>query len=364
MAIADVPIQQWGSRWGISTSAGTPQNSTMTLNANGHNVGFAYIVPPQDDGKAIEKLHFRVNGVNTSGDFVAYVSNIIANANPTPGSTDHASETVNVSAGGWHTVTWSSPHTVSAGDDITVYIQRDSGSGDITVRRTSRLFNNNNTQGLISYFHNDPTVNASGSRLQMVVEHDDGTYADFLPSLCTHTHSDHQFNNTDTDKEHGNKITFPMTCRIWGVLIRADFNDADFAVHLYNSLGTPQDTGGNRLATSGTLDGFWYSSARAAYVVPFTSRVTVDAGSVYRLTVEPKTGTDVNIQGITEGISGLLTVNFADNVIHTEDDGASGWTDTSSEALFVVPMIDGLDDGAGGGGGGGISQLVNGGLVA
>ena len=154
--------------------------------------------------------------------------------------------------------------------------------------------------------------------------------------------------------EAGLLFQFPHAVRIAGLMVSGDI-DGPLDAHLYNSSANPQETGANRLATlTGVINGnVLRLNTQAWQSYMFPSSVLQPASTPYRLTLEAKTAVNstINVAQVQDAADLGVFVGGTKFKL-TEDNGTGGWDDNPSAHPWLIPLIDGFDDGAGGASGG------------
>lgn len=156
------------------------------------------------------------------------------------------------------------------------------------------------------------------------------------------------FNNTNSARR-GLRFTIPMNCRAVGIHWYNNGQIGDYNATLYNDAGT-------ELSSSSTAyDGdYAVASSNGTSYVYFDNTVTLTAGTIYRISIEPTTATNCNVyaysflapeyRSATAAGTGCLYTTFA----------TGAWTDTATSNLPVMDLlIDQVDNGSGGAASGG-----------
>jgi hypothetical protein len=155
------------------------------------------------------------------------------------------------------------------------------------------------------------------------------------------------FNNTSSAKR-GILFTPPMDCRIIGVRW---FNGG--ATGDYNAVVLTGDASGTELSSSSTaFEGNNNSeNFTSAMTVYFDNPVTADAGTAYRVVIEPSSATNVNVSTYTLPSADYFSATPAKSTaVYTAYAGS--WTDSTTQLPLMDIIIDQVDDGTGTGGGG------------
>jgi len=162
-------------------------------------------------------------------------------------------------------------------------------------------------------------------------------------------------NSGATVAEAGVKFQFPHAARIAGFMFNGSIL-GPMRAHLYNASGKPQDTGATRLATlaTGVIDNnVTKDSTLQWFQYLFSSSVEIAANTTFYMSLEATTAVNNSLQTATvEETADMPTIIGGATWILVADDGAGDWDETDTRHPWIIPLIDGLDDGAGGGGGG------------
>jgi hypothetical protein len=156
------------------------------------------------------------------------------------------------------------------------------------------------------------------------------------------------FNNTNSAKR-GLRFTIPMNCRAVGLRWFSSTGVGDYNAVLYNDAGT-------ELSSSSTaFDGDYSAAAQACSIVYFDNTVSLTAGTIYRIVIEPTSATNVNVSTytFTQTTASLLTGSPAHGLTNTHYTtfASSAWDDTNTTVLPLMDLIiDQIDNGSGTGG--------------
>lgn len=165
------------------------------------------------------------------------------------------------------------------------------------------------------------------------------------------------FNNTSSAKR-GLRFTPPMDCRAIGMRWHNSNATGDFNAVLYNDAGT-------ELSSSSTAFDGDYSAvtANGTWTVYFDNTVTLDAGTAYRIAIEPTSATNVNVSTITLPSTDYRTAGPAKLTAHYTTFATATWDDGATNQAVLPLMdviIDQVDDGTGSGAGGGGQRVISG----
>lgn len=163
------------------------------------------------------------------------------------------------------------------------------------------------------------------------------------------------FNNTSAAKR-GLRFTPPMKCRAIGLKWFNGSAVGDFNAAIYDdTTGTAVEFGSTSTAFEGDDSG---ASANAVTFVYFDNVATLNAGTTYRIAIEPSSATNVNVSTLTLVSASYRGASPAGTTAHYTTFVTGGWTDTATDQLPLMDLlIDQVDDGTGSGGGGVIGVI-------
>lgn len=358
MALIDLPGELFYPK--MTGGTNTPPSLTSNLiDADGEHYGYAIQVPPQDDSKTIDVISWRTGTVTTGGDLDVRIEGIDSSGNADGTlATTNSNLVVAVDAADdntWFDSTLTAGHTVSAGEMI----------GVILERPTSSTFAGNVSSFRRFYFgtHQPYKISNTGSPIRqnlepdgaepivMAIHYSDGSYFISPGIIPANTVVGSSF----TSLERGLKFQLPFACSVSGCWLHggSDSVTGDYRLALYDSAGVPDDTDANRLAVI-TKDGEHTPSASGERTrqIPFDVVVELAANTVYRLTVDSATGGGVALSYFdVDAVDLMNAVTGGPNLHWTIDNGAGGWTDTTTRRPSMGLIISQIHDGAGGGGG-------------
>ena len=159
------------------------------------------------------------------------------------------------------------------------------------------------------------------------------------------------FDSADTPDTIGNQLTFTASERVCGAMIWLD-NDSTCTVKLYDS------DGATVLASADVYTNVPPTVNPTPISVYFSTPATLAPGTYY-LAVEATEGSNIGMTycdfpsagfraGSPMGGDALTYATCTQTPANT-----GSWTLTTTLQAFIIPLIDGQDDGAGSGGGGG-----------
>lgn len=155
------------------------------------------------------------------------------------------------------------------------------------------------------------------------------------------------FNNTSSAKR-GLLFTPPMNARLVGIRWYNSNATGDYDVCVRTG-----DAAGTEIGSSCTsfLGAYGVGVNNAAMTVYFDNAVTLTAGTLYRITIEPTSATNVNVTTWTIVANQFGGTPAGTTGVYTS--AVSGtWTDSTTQQPMMDAILDQIDDGAGGGGGG------------
>jgi hypothetical protein len=362
MAIVDIPGYYWP--YVVNCNSVAPAYTAGTLNASGDR--YAFIVQCPKAG-TLDKFEWRTGTVGNNPDNGLRMSFQAVSA--TTGHPDTTPVEYRDITGSFSATTWQVPglmtndgtdggvkRVVTKGELLACVIDFVSFTASDTIQ-IATLRHDIQTQGLgqISDGSSGSYSKLTSAAPVMALKYNDGTYAHFGPqpywpisAINTYT-----YNSGSTPDEYAQKFSLLAPVRVAGVWLYTDAEN-DFDIVLY-------DSGSSALATF-SVDKDWRGSTNGMVLeVRFSSSISLDAGSTYRLAVKPG-ASSTSVYGLQCPSSSYMTAmpwGSSSNVLSTRTD-AGAWTDDagSDEQLFCGLIIDGIDDGTGSGGGGGSFAFV------
>jgi hypothetical protein len=169
------------------------------------------------------------------------------------------------------------------------------------------------------------------------LEYDDGTYGQFSQWLTPMTAlASRTFSSSDTPDERGNRFVAPSTVQCDGIWARIDLDGPCQAVLydnsnvvLASSAMTDPDVRGNNAASIASMR--------------FSTPVTLERGSTYRMTIKPSSATSVVIWEFTVPSAALMgAVPGGADMYSTSRADAGSWTDTNTQRYFMGLIITGI----------------------
>lgn len=333
-------------------SSSSPALTALTINASGDKVGAVFGIRKTGN---IRRIGVRFGTVTTPTDLDVRVETISGqvpsgtlwgtNTNGTIASGSMASSTMVFA-------TLTADAAVTKGQYIAISCVG-SGSPNYQVSRASASVFISQSNYLCDGTSGTYAI-ANGKPL-FAVEYDDGSYADIIwvePVSAINTHT---YNTGSTPDEIALKFKIPATCRLSGMWVALDLDNAADIV-LYDSdgsttLATTSLTSDVRQSTTGTIP----------YFVSFSSSVTLTADTFYYLSVKPTSGSSISIYSYDVPSNAALDQICSKNAYYSARSDAGAWSDTDTRWPVMGLVIDGIDDGAGGSGGGG-GHIIGGGF--
>jgi hypothetical protein len=335
-----------------------PALRTLTIDADDEYHGLVFQIPPGDDGKTITTVWWRTATVTTGDELDVRLEGVDGDGNPDDTlATVNSNKVVDIQDGDDNipvTTTLTAGHTVSAAEELCVYIVRQNGSafvGQISANRRGPV-------GLhfpykISNAGADAKNRIDSDVPSIAIGYDDSTWLSISGAYPAYGHLAASFAND----EKGLKFQVPMPCEVNGLYLQggADSIDADFSIHLYNAAGKPGDVGGTRLSTASFLAKHTGINAVAASrTLFFGTAVELAKDTVYHATIEATTANNCKLAYFdVDAAARLLAMPGGANWTWIEDGGGGEWTPIATRTPILGLLVTKLDNGAGGGGGGG-----------
>jgi hypothetical protein len=318
------------------------------INASGERVGIVVDAPRTG---SITQLAFLTGAVTTADDLDIRLETVTETtaANYEPSGTLYAANTNatlssgSISANSWHTVTLTSSASVTAGDKIAVVIQFTSdttatGSLEITSRGNGQHYFPRVLHRTGGSYANDtnswPVVGLSYA----------GTY---YPMYNGNSYTSSTSGTVAAGAEFGVKFTLPFDCRLRGVEVESRIpTGTNMTIELY----TTQNPGSGTELMAATETPTTLSGIQSYHLA---SPQTLNKDTSYRLTVDPTTSVNAfPFRAIYDSVA-LMSQDVGPNWHFTQDNGAGGWTDTTTQVpIFFALILDQVNDTAGGAGGG------------
>lgn len=324
----------------------------LIMNSAGEQAGYVFEAPKTGN---IATIRFFMASV-TTGDTVR-VSLQDMGGSGVPDDVADQSTTVALLTGvaGWYLATLGSSRAVTRGDRIAVVFDWDSYvAGNVSF-----------LHGNAPWLHNAYCVRNTGggwivnSRAPVFLAgYDDGSYAPILgvgPGLPV-TNS---FTSASTPDEMGNIFQLPVPTRIIGAQLPEQFDpEGDPDIVLYGSDGSTV------LETISVDSSTRWTATQGFYRFYFSSDHDIIAATNYRIVVKPS-ASSTTLWRLTVPTAASLGSSPLGTVCHrTERTDAGAWSETTTEQMYVYPILAGFDDGAGGGGGLLVHPGMNGGINA
>lgn len=144
------------------------------------------------------------------------------------------------------------------------------------------------------------------------------------------------YNSGSTPDERAVRFQVPFDCRVRGIQLFCNISAAADII-LY-------DASSNVLASSSVLN---RAITTVGYTqVVFTSSVTLDRNTTYRLSFKPTTTSNVSLQTMSVASSARLgSTSWGSNVYTSTRTDAGAWSDDQTEVINAYLVIDGLMDG-------------------
>jgi hypothetical protein len=154
--------------------------------------------------------------------------------------------------------------------------------------------------------------------------------------------------NVTTTQALALKFVAPFSGRIAAIRYNETSNSTanDFEAAILNSSGTVLNSSTTAVDKSITRSG----GSPTQHFIQLTNPVTVTAGSTYYAAIIPTTSTDVSCSRLAPNSSDYATNMPGGGSCHGASRSGSTWTEHTNSYIFIEPVFDQLDDGAGGGG--------------
>lgn len=330
------------------------------IDASGERVGIIVTAP---ETGSITAIGFRTGAVTTADDLDIRIETVTKTtaASYAPSGTLWGATTNgtlasgSISANSWHTVSLTSAASVTAGDILAVVIQF---TGDTTATGSLEIQSRGNG---IHYFpkvlhRTGGTYTDDINSWPCVGLSYSGTYYPTLNGNCWTTTS---VTTIATGAEFGVKFTLPFDCQLLGIVVDTRMaTGTSFTIELYTT-GNPGT--GTELKTADQTP----TTSNGVQLYHFASPPSLNKATSYRITVDPTTSVSSNpIRGVYDSTA-LMVQDVGSNWHFTYDNGAGGWTDTTTEVPLHFQLIIGqVNDTAGAGGGGGMRLAGHGGLAS
>lgn len=165
-----------------------------------------------------------------------------------------------------------------------------------------------------------------------------------VPQLTTaDTLTTTNFNNSGGDTRRGLRFQVPFKCRVAGLSVFLDNEDADFYVALY-------DDAGNELSSSSTAFDTDVASGgnRVMYRTQFDNKVTLSPATWYRAVVGANSASNTSVSTLRAGgnVDTVRSGMPGGTNVHLTTFASGSWTDTATAEVPIIDlMIDQLDDG-------------------
>jgi hypothetical protein len=319
----------------------------MVLDASGEKAAFIFRVPKTGN---ITKIGWRTGTVTTADDVVVSLETVDVSGHPSGtaygGSAGTTVALVNTNDNLWFWTTLTTQASATAGDVVAVVISITFVNGNLQIATDQPNLGYYSGFPYLDHFTTVWTKQSTARGTPVcAVEYSDASrpYIATLPisSVAALTYD----SGTPTADEYGNRFQLPFKCKVSGAVLKAAGNaGGTLAVNLYNSSDTV-------IATRTAIDGDHFGGNSNCFYILFNSEVTLEANTLYRITLVPETAQSVSLFDIVCDSAGTLEampggVNFYKTA---RLDGVGAWTDTNANVATIGLLISALDDGAGGG---------------
>jgi len=345
-----------------SEVSGAPSLGSMSVDAVGEKVGYAFQIPK--DGE-VSEICFRTESIS-GGDFTFDVRLETVAADGTPSGTlkdtdsNASQEILNADDNTWFETTLTATATVTQGEWVAIVLNMTVDSG--SVASFSRFSDEQELHA--SYVLLDTgsgwVKQSQATRGVATVKYSDGSYAHIpglwpVKSIGTDT-----FNNTDTPDHIGIRFQLPVPCRARGCWLWTDMS-GDFDVILVDTDGDASAP----IATAVIDKDFTRASGTVTIAkILFAASVALAKDVNYWLATRPSSATDVSVYNWTVESAGIMDCFGAGQnwqySTGKDPTGTGDWTTTATKRMWAGLLFDQFDDAAGGGGGGARGILTGG----
>lgn len=307
--------------------------SYSRVDAVGEMVGMMFLAKAGD----IEEAHFYLETSSTgSTDVNVSIQSTVPDGNGVePSGTDLSSvENLTIGAGGgWETVTFATPATVTAGQVVALVIDCTATTGQIDVYYPDDV-DDKNWAAYLRFYNGSSWGGVVGIHLlSLGIVYDDGS-APSISGLVPYERGNNQLCRTSTvPDEVGIKFTAPFRASLAG--IRAGiYGIGSHTVTVYNDV--------DAVIASATYDGEEDGVGTTELSARLFPPVTLIDGRVYRITV---LGADANGASLrtyyfatTMSAAELATASPFYAINTTRDEGGS-WTDDTTRFAAIWPVF-------------------------
>lgn len=367
MALVDCAPFIWP---GSSYSRGAGGPTTMaTCDANGEKGAFAGLIPLTGTIDRVGLLLSAVTNANAATQITVSLQTLDASGNPSGTLLDAANGQWQKTGSGIVATGWNWFDFTGADGNGAASVNRSTPFAvvlEMTVRGGTDTLNVNgvgvSTQGRNVLPYGLAYVSSWGKSIteapNFVLEYASASYV-----AAPYFHGITAIGTIDSNLEKGVRFQFPFPARASGLIdgrLYSQFTgQTNYQAHLIADATAP---GGTRLASTPDLDSDISSNPTTASVghgLLFQTPCTLAKDTWYRLT---RTGTGHQgrlYYGDVPSNAALKQLLGTTDFYYTVDNGAGGWTDTTTRTTFMGLIIDQIDDGAGGAGG----MIVHPGMV-
>ena len=341
----------------VSSGGGLGLDLGETLDVDGDTGGAVFQISDRDDGKTIDKLGVLVESVTTTGDVDARVETVsLTDGFPTGTlATTNSNKVQSISAAGWNEFALTAGHVVATGDLISiVFVLGSTPSANIRFNSVKRSMAYGQRGFQYSVKKLDPSAFA---KIDPAINHvrcygvgfSDGTWMHQHGLLPLSGIGSTSLTSTGT-AEAGWEFQIPFKATLSGIV--AQVNQAgNISVHVGNGSYNPGDTGATRLSTRDFDKDVRALAAQATTLFRLDTPVDLDINTTYRVVIDAITTTAVTLPHMDFDEAALIeSVGYSTSFKHISDNGAGGWTTTTTRAPLIALAFSRFDDGAGGGG--------------
>lgn len=340
------PVNLWNLPRGPN---GAPTYSSHLIDAASEKVGFLVIAPKTGN---IRKVGFRTGTVTTGATVDVRIET-------------HDLTTGYPSGSLWATNT-NGPQVIADGDDNTAFLTTLTADAAVTkgdllwvvISNPGASFGNMN---LVTLTDDGPgsANDVPGGALYttswagitngapvVLLEYDDGTYGGMLHCwpIGTTGFTTTTFNSSSPTDVIGNLFSVPYKARVCGAWVWADF-DGDCSIKL---IGTDGTTALGTISVDADTPGA--ATGAGIHELMFSSAIELAINSTYRIVFEPG-ASNISIYDLTTpNANSMAQLGGGTSMYFTsakDPTGTGDWTNTTTRRVFIAPIFDAFDDGAG-----------------
>ncbi len=322
-------------------------SANLLMDASGEKTGQVF---PIFRAGSIRKVHILLGTVTTPTDTDIRIETVsAADGNPTgtlwATNTNASLASGSITSGALVTVTLTADATVAAGDLIAIVVTP-SGTPNYNLASASNW--DSNVTNAFPYPVQFTTAWSKHTvKYCIFYEYSDGVYG-YRPDSCPFTSfTTHSTGSGSTPDEVAMKFTPTVDMVVTGAWFLAGIT-GNFDIILY-------DSDGSTALGSRSMDADQDRAATSVNHAPFTSAVTLAAGTTYYLALKPTSASVVAFLSGNVGAAAQLDADgYPGQAWHYAERTDGGvWSATTTRRLLVGLYVTQVDDGTGSGGSGG-----------